>query len=225
MVDSEVVKGMKRYSLFSIVFLMLAAAWVSGCGGGPTAVIPAVEPTLDQTPTAGQLGQVHETVGDEAATSAPTPEAGAQQATVTPASVPEPTQVKPLPEAVPPDGAAHQVRLAREDLAARLGLAVASEAIRLISVEPVEWSDASLGCTQPGMMYAEVITPGYMVVLEARGEEYRYHTDLERLVVLCEARGASGVGPPQPPDGAVQDGWPNETRDYDVTILPPAERK
>ena len=222
---------MKRYLLFSIAFLMLTAGWVSGCGGGPTAVIPAVEPTLAQTPGAGQLGQVHKTVGDEAATSAPIPEVGAEQATVTPTCVPEPTQVKLSPEAelpaqaVPPEGAADQVRLAREDLAGRLGLTPASEAIRLVSVEPVQWSDASLGCPQPGIMYAEVITPGYLVVLEARGEEYRYHTDLERLVVLCEARGASGVGPPQPPDGAVQDGWPNETRDYDVTILPPTERK
>jgi hypothetical protein len=84
----------------------------------------------------------------------------------------------------PPGQAEAVVRLAREDLAGRLGLA--PEAIQLVSVEAVEWSDASLGCPQPGMMYAQVITPGFLVVLEAAGETYEYHTDEGRFVVLCE---------------------------------------
>jgi hypothetical protein len=35
-------------------------------------------------------------------------------------------------------------------------------------------------------MYAQVITPGYRVVLEAGGQRYEYHTDTGRFVVLCE---------------------------------------
>jgi hypothetical protein len=36
------------------------------------------------------------------------------------------------------------------------------------------------------MMYAQVITPGFLVVLEAGGERYEYHADREGTVVLCE---------------------------------------
>jgi hypothetical protein len=83
-----------------------------------------------------------------------------------------------------PAAAQPSVRLASADLAQRLGLA--SEAIKLVSAEEVEWSDASLGCPQPGMMYAQVITPGFLVVLEAGGQTYEYHTDMGRFAVLCE---------------------------------------
>jgi len=97
---------------------------------------------------------------------------------MTPESIPGATEVEP------PAGAQDVVRLALEDLAQKLGLA--PEAIRLVSVEAVEWSDTSLGCPQPGMMYAQVITPGFLVVLEANGKQYAYHTDADRFVVLCE---------------------------------------
>jgi len=50
----------------------------------------------------------------------------------------------------------------------------------------VEWSDASLGCPKPGFAYAQVITPGYRIVLTAGQQQYEYHTDKSRAVVLCE---------------------------------------
>ena len=53
-------------------------------------------------------------------------------------------------------------------------------------MEAVEWSDASLGCPQEGFMYAQVITPGYLIILEAQGEQYEYHTDQTTNVVLCQ---------------------------------------
>jgi hypothetical protein len=123
----------------------------------------------------------------------------------------------------PPAGAQEVVRLAKEDLAQRLKLA--PDDIQLVSVEAVDWSDTSLGCPQPGMMYAQVITPGYRVVLEAEGKQYNYHTDEGQFVVLCEKGKPSGAVPSKGPDASVQDGWPNQTRDKDVIIVPPAERK
>lgn len=63
---------------------------------------------------------------------------------------------------------------------------VAPEEITLVTVEAQEWSDASLGCPQEGYMYAQVITPGYKIVLEAQGKEYNYHTDSASTVVLCQ---------------------------------------
>jgi hypothetical protein len=84
------------------------------------------------------------------------------------------------------------VKQATDDLAARLGIQAAQ--IDLVEVEQVEWPDASLGCPQPGMMYAQVITPGYRIVLEAGGQAYEVHTDTDSSVVLCEDPGA----PPDP---------------------------
>ncbi len=72
---------------------------------------------------------------------------------------------------------------AQADLAQRIGAATAS--ISVVSAEPVEWRDASLGCPIPGVMYAQVITPGYKIVLEAGGKQYNYHASTT-TVRLCE---------------------------------------
>ena len=74
--------------------------------------------------------------------------------------------------------------LAVADLAGQLG--IAAEAITVRSVEAVEWSDASLGCPEPGMMYAQVITPGYRIVLEANGQSYEYHAGRKGTIVRCK---------------------------------------
>jgi hypothetical protein len=76
--------------------------------------------------------------------------------------------------------AADLVAQAIADLAGRLG--IAADAIQVQSAEAVEWPDASLGCPEPGMMYAQVITPGYRIVLEAGGQLYEYHSSLSRVV-------------------------------------------
>ena len=72
---------------------------------------------------------------------------------------------------------------ARRTLAANLNLSL--EAVTVVSSEPVEWPDASLGCPEPGMAYAQVITPGYRVTLMAEGQTYSVHTDLESQAVVC----------------------------------------
>ncbi len=52
-------------------------------------------------------------------------------------------------------------------------------------MEPRDWPDSSLGCPQPDMLYAQVITPGYLVVVEVSGEPIEYHTDDRGTVVRC----------------------------------------
>ena len=73
-----------------------------------------------------------------------------------------------------------------DELAAEIG--VAADAITLTEIEAVDWPDASLGCPQPDMMYAQVITSGYRIVLEADGTTYDYHTDSnpDGQLVRCE---------------------------------------
>lgn len=64
---------------------------------------------------------------------------------------------------------------------------VNADEIILVSAEAVDWPDGSLGCPEPGVMYGQVITRGYKVVLEAGGVEYPFHTDAnpDGQLILC----------------------------------------
>jgi hypothetical protein len=44
-------------------------------------------------------------------------------------------------------------------------------------MEATEWSDSCLGLARPDEMCAEVITPGWISILEADGKIYEFHTD------------------------------------------------
>lgn len=55
---------------------------------------------------------------------------------------------------------------------------------KMKSVESVDWNDASLGSPEPGMGYAQVITPGFKLILESEGEFHTYHTSLNRVVFV-----------------------------------------
>jgi len=74
---------------------------------------------------------------------------------------------------------------AREVLAQRIG--VSAESVEVLSVEAVSWPDTSLGCAEPGMMYAQVITPGYRMRLQAGGRIYAVHSDMQRVVICDKA--------------------------------------
>lgn len=108
------------------------------------------------------------------------------------------------PKADTPSPTAQEMaRLSREDLSQRLGLAI--EEITILEVEPVTWPDASLGCPQPEKVYAEVLTPGFFIRLEAKGQQYIYHTDESSTIVLCTGD-TLPVLPVTP--GDIQDGQP-----------------
>ena len=71
----------------------------------------------------------------------------------------------------------------------------AADEIAVVSTEEVEWSDTSLGCPQPDEMYAQMITPGYLIVLEGDGNSYEYHsgTDPEGPLVQCTEDGTPAL--------------------------------
>ena len=58
------------------------------------------------------------------------------------------------------------------------------ERLQIKSVEKVDWNDSSLGAPEEGMVYLQVITPGFKLVLEAEGELYTYHTSNDRVVFV-----------------------------------------
>ena len=64
-------------------------------------------------------------------------------------------------------------------------LAVAANQLTVERVESREWGDTSLGCPQPGMMYAQVITSGYLIVIAGGGKRLEYHTDTRGRFVMC----------------------------------------
>jgi hypothetical protein len=91
------------------------------------------------------------------------------------ADEPTPTIAEPAPSVGEPTvpAEAAEVTLVKGDLARQLGIAV--DQIQVVSIKAVDWPDTSLGCPKPNMFYAEVITPGFEIILEANGQEYAYH--------------------------------------------------
>jgi len=84
------------------------------------------------------------------------------------------------------------VDAARLDASTRTGLS--PEAIKVLSAERVTWSDGSLGCPSPGMLYTQALLPGFRVMLEAGGQVLDYHAGASGHLVLCPAGRA--VEPP-----------------------------
>jgi hypothetical protein len=144
------------------VALVLAAVLLAACGGAATPTASAV-PTIEGYPGPGTPFPAQPT-----------------------AAYPPPGAAYPLPSA--PTAAVSGpvealVAQATSDLAQRVGVDPAS--IQLIEANPQSWPDASLGCPQDGQIYAQVVTDGYRIVLEAGGQRYAFHTDRDKAV-YCE---------------------------------------
>ena len=59
--------------------------------------------------------------------------------------------------------------------------------IKVLSAEAVTWSDGSLGCPQPGMMYTQALVPGFRIVLQAGEQTLNYHAMSRGKPVFCPA--------------------------------------
>ena len=103
-----------------------------------------------------------------------------EPSTLHPSSSPTSRPSTPTGEAGEP---ATNVRSAVEDLAERLKIPAAD--IQAGPLEPVTWSDGSLGCPQPGQSYPQVLTDGYRLILTADGQEYAYHSGADGELFYC----------------------------------------
>lgn len=56
-------------------------------------------------------------------------------------------------------------------------LGVAVDQIKIKTVEQMEWTDSCLGLGGADESCAQVITPGWLVVFDIAGTEYRYRVD------------------------------------------------
>ncbi len=84
----------------------------------------------------------------------------------------------------PADEKAALSSLARADLSLRLG--VAADRIGVVGVSATEFSDTSLGVPEPGKVYAQVITPGYVITLSVAERRYVYHGSGDRVVLATD---------------------------------------
>jgi hypothetical protein len=74
------------------------------------------------------------------------------------------------------DGA---VQNARRDLAKRLNIDPAD--VKERSVEDSDFPDMSLGAAEEGEMSGQMITPGWRIRLEAKGQTYEYRADKNQV--------------------------------------------
>jgi len=83
----------------------------------------------------------------------------------------------------------------RADAAQRAG--VTPDKVKILAVEAVTWADGSLGCPEPGMMYAQALVRGYRITVDAAGTTLDYHAGPQSRFVHCPPERAQ---PPSPMD-------------------------
>jgi len=107
--------------------------------------------------------------------------------TVVSGSEPQP----PTPDAV-----------ARRTVAAALG--IAETEMSVINTESREFADGSLDCPQPGAAYAQVITPGYRVLVEANGRRLDVRVAGTAGRICYRRKLSPGPSPNPPAEARVQ---------------------
>ena len=77
------------------------------------------------------------------------------------------------------------------DLMAVSGATV--EEITINKSEAITWSDGSLGCPQPDVMYTLALVPGYHIIFSIGDKTYDYHVADTGSFVLCENSLSIGI--------------------------------
>lgn len=76
------------------------------------------------------------------------------------------------------------IDMAVNDLAGRLK--INADQINLVQVVANTFGNTSLGCPKPGVMYAQVLTPGFVIELSYLNNTYTYHAGLETVVTCID---------------------------------------
>ncbi|MFW5749063.1 MAG: LysM peptidoglycan-binding domain-containing protein [Chloroflexota bacterium] len=114
-----------------------------------------------------------------------------------------------------------EVEAAFNALETRLGQPVNFQTITSVTWDARDFNDASLGCPTPGQVYAQVITPGYQVLVTYAGTTYDYRVaEGSQNAILCDSYPAQPILPTPtatPEDDFPQDPVPPCPRTYEVT--------
>jgi hypothetical protein len=146
---------------------------ISGCGDDSTSSQTLVTESAAATSNAAPADTA------PAATTTSTPLAISPLTIV---AVTEETTVAPSPEIDP--ALRTLVDQAVADLATRLKIDASS--IVIVSAQAMSWSDGSLGCPQPGMLYTQVMVDGALIQLSVDGTSYSYHSGASGAPFLCQ---------------------------------------
>ena len=93
-----------------------------------------------------------------------------------------PSSASAAPQQTAPASLASIEDMASSFLAGKLGVAPAE--LTFVRAEPTDWADASLGCPQPDVAYAQVITPGYKLTFDRDGAAYVVHTNRDATQII-----------------------------------------
>jgi hypothetical protein len=163
-------------AVLTCLLLVAACSDADFSGSGPSSSVPAAT-----------------------ATSGPTLSTVAPRTTAPPAVTAQPSgSADPEHEEGPPMGSDDTVyeegdideglrpfiAMATADLAARLDVEEAE--ITPLTAVLVVWPNGALGCPEPGMQYAQVLTDGSVIELGAMGRVFRYHSGGSTTPFLCE---------------------------------------
>lgn len=110
------------------------------------------------------------------------------------------SQVRFVETADPTEEYPFAVVAARQTLAKELDLPV--EEITVVSFERAEFSDSCLGLGGPAESCLQVITPGWLAMLEAQGETYEVRADETGQQVRIAGLATESPGPPVDMQGA-----------------------
>jgi hypothetical protein len=159
---------MRKQDLFiPVIGLVLVA-----CGAASPS---ATQPTVEQPASASQPTQAP---APELPTAGPTNTSAPQIAT------PRATPADPA-ESQPDQPADELVQAASRGLARHLGVDEGS--LTLQGAVPQQWPDGSLGCPEPGAVYLQVITPGFVLTFTGNGGTYTVHAgEGKEQIVLCD---------------------------------------
>lgn len=86
-------------------------------------------------------------------------------------------------QTVPSNGAPPALQAVLADAASRPG--ADPRDVQVGRTERREWPDAGLGCPEPGRLYAQVMTPGWLIEVRSGRKTFEYHTDSGNSFVLC----------------------------------------
>lgn len=162
---------MKRFLFFLSLFALIIGASV-GCAGTQTLSTPLPLPSsvlATTAPTTAPAATATAVVSPSPQPPAiPSVTPSTQGATATPMTDPQLEKF---------------VNDAKQDLAT--GANIPPDSITVKSITPQEWPNAALGCPLPGIMYIQVVTQGYIIVLTGGGRDWEYHAGGNR-VELCD---------------------------------------
>lgn len=92
--------------------------------------------------------------------------------------------ISPLPPKSTDANILPEAAQARHDLATQLSMA--EDKVEVVEAKAIVWPDSSLGCPEPGMVYAQVLQDGLLIVLRVNQKLYEYHSGGTRPPFLCK---------------------------------------